>query len=81
MPPPFLLRRKIFVATLLYNMIIPILDTEDRFIAVFRAGRYEYCVMRNHKIQATYRTCQEAAEHAKRLAGEPHIEPETGVEK
>lgn len=61
-------------------MIIPLLDTEDRFVAVFRAGRYEYCVMLNHKIQATYRTCQEAAKHAKRLAGEPPFEPDNGVE-
>lgn len=61
-------------------MIIPLLDIEDRIIAAFRAGRHEFCVMLNHKVQATYRTCKEAAEHARRLASEPPFEPENGVE-
>lgn len=62
-------------------MIIPILDADDRFIAVFRYNPHSYCVMLNHKVQATYRTCKEAAEHARRLASEPPFEPESGVEE
>lgn len=49
-------------------MIYRIEDSYERIIDVFRYHPRAYCVMVNHKHQASYRTFKEAVEHARRLA-------------
>jgi hypothetical protein len=61
-------------------MIYHIEDPHGRILDVFRYHPRAYCVMVNHKHLASYRTFKEAVEHARRLAGEPPFEAESGVE-